>query len=145
MSKVFTSLLLAEAAQRGEVALTDPISKYLPASVKVPECGRAITLEDLSTHSSGLPRMPANMKPRDPENFGLLRWVMATPQCHHWHHGADREAVDKNFAVHLPLLDRMFGTCYLPGDRWPSAYRLSEGKPVPNGYVRQFVDPFTSK
>ena len=42
------SLLLAEAAQRGEVALTDPISKYLPASVKVPERGRAITLEDLS-------------------------------------------------------------------------------------------------
>ena len=68
MTKVFTSLLLAEAVQRGEVALTDPISKYLPASVKVPERGRAITLQDLSTHSSGLPRMPGNMKPRDPEN-----------------------------------------------------------------------------
>ena len=160
MSKVFTSLLLAEAAQRGEVALTDPISKYLPASVKVPERGRAITLEDLSTHSSGLPRMPANMKPRDPENpfadysvdhanvrfnFGLLRWVMARAQFHYWHHGADREAVNKNFAVHLPLLDRMFGTCYLPGDRWPSSYGLSGGKPVPGGYVRQFVDPFTLK
>ena len=68
MTKVFTLLLLAEAVQRGEVALTDPISKYLPASVKVPERGRAITLQDLSTHSSGLPRMPGNMKPRDPEN-----------------------------------------------------------------------------
>jgi len=78
-------------------------------------------------------------------NFGPLRWVMATPQFHHWHHGADREAVDKNFAVHLPLLDRLFGTCYLPGDRWPSSYGLSGGKPVPSGYVRQFVDPFTSK
>jgi hypothetical protein len=160
MSKVFTSLLLAEAAQRGEVALTDPISKYLPASVKVPERGRAITLEDLSTRSSGLPRMPANMKPRDPENpfadysvdhanvrfnFGLLRWVMARTQFHHWHHGADREAVDKNFAVHLSLLDRLFGTCYLPGDRWPSSYGLAGGKPVPSGYVRQFFDPFRSK
>jgi lathosterol oxidase len=78
-------------------------------------------------------------------NFGPLRWVMATPQFHHWHHGADREAVDKNFAVHLPLLDRLFGTCYLPGDRWPSSYGLAGGKPVPSGYLRQFVDPFTSK
>ena len=68
MSKVFTSLLLAEAVQRGEMTLTDPISKYLPASVKVPERGRAITLQDLSMHMSGLPRMPGNMKPKDPEN-----------------------------------------------------------------------------
>lgn len=68
MSKVFTSLLLAEAVQRGEVALTDPISKYLPANVKVPERGRAITLQDLSMHHSGLPRMPGNFKPADPEN-----------------------------------------------------------------------------
>jgi lathosterol oxidase len=78
-------------------------------------------------------------------NFGVLRWVMATPQFHHWHHGADREAVDKNFAVHLPLLDRLFGTCYLPGDRWPSSYGLAGGRRVPTGYVRQFIDPFMSK
>ncbi len=78
-------------------------------------------------------------------NFGPLRWVMATPQFHHWHHGAEPEAVDKNFAVHLPLLDRLFGTCHLPGDRWPASYGLAGGKPVPPGYVRQFVDPFTSK
>ena len=68
MSKVFTSLLLVEAVQRGEVALTDPISKYLPANVKAPERGRAITLQDLSMHQSGLPRMPGNFKPADPEN-----------------------------------------------------------------------------
>ena len=67
ISKVFTSLLLADAVQRGEVALTDPISKYLPASVKVPERGRAITLQDLATHTSGLPRLP-DMNPKDPEN-----------------------------------------------------------------------------
>jgi len=68
MTKVFTSLLLAQAVQRGEVALTDPISKYLPANVKVPERGRAITLQDLSMHQSGLPRMPGNFKPADQEN-----------------------------------------------------------------------------
>ncbi len=78
-------------------------------------------------------------------NFGRLRWVIATPQFHHWHHGAEPEAVDKNFAVHLPLLDRLFGTCHLPGDRWPASYGLARGKPVPSGYVRQLVHPFTSK
>jgi lathosterol oxidase len=77
-------------------------------------------------------------------NFGALRWVMATPQFHHWHHGAGPEAVDKNFAVHLPLLDRVFGTCYLPGDRWPAAYGLAEHKPMPSGYIRQLVHPFRS-
>jgi sterol desaturase/sphingolipid hydroxylase (fatty acid hydroxylase superfamily) len=55
------------------------------------------------------------------------------------------EAVDKNFAVHLPLLDRIFGTCYMPGDLWPSSYGLAGSKPVPNGYVRQLIDPFLSK
>jgi sterol desaturase/sphingolipid hydroxylase (fatty acid hydroxylase superfamily) len=78
-------------------------------------------------------------------NFGRLQWVMVTPQFHHWHHGAEPEAVDKNFAVHLPVLDRMFGTCYLPGDRWPASYGLAGGKPVPPGYVRQLIDPFVSK
>jgi CubicO group peptidase (beta-lactamase class C family) len=69
ITKVFTSLLLAEMAQRGEVRLDDPIAKYLPASVKVPERGgRQISLVDLAAHTSGLPRMPANFRPKDPAN-----------------------------------------------------------------------------
>jgi D-alanyl-D-alanine-carboxypeptidase/D-alanyl-D-alanine-endopeptidase len=61
VTKVFTSLLLADAVQRGEVALTDPVAKFLPADVRVPERGgKKITLLDLATHTSGLPRMPAN-------------------------------------------------------------------------------------
>ena len=69
ITKVFTSLILADMVQRGEVALSDPIAKYLPSEVKVPERdGRQITLEDLSTHTSGLPRMPDNFKPADPDN-----------------------------------------------------------------------------
>ena len=69
MTKVFTSLLLAGMVQRGEVALDDPVAKYLPAKVKMPERnGRQITLVDLSTHTSGLPRLPTNMKPADPNN-----------------------------------------------------------------------------
>src|SRR5215831_2576206 len=66
ISKVFTSLLLADMVQHGEVKLEDPISKYLPASVKVPtRNGREITLVDLATHRSGLPRMPDNLDPVD--------------------------------------------------------------------------------
>ena len=69
VTKVFTSLLLADMVQRGEVALADPVAKYLPAEVKVPERGgRAITLVDLSTHTSGLPRLPSNLQPKDPAN-----------------------------------------------------------------------------
>lgn len=69
ITKVFTSLLLADMVERGEVALDDPISKYLPAEVKLPErAGRSITLKDLATHTSGLPRMPDNFNPRDQSN-----------------------------------------------------------------------------
>jgi CubicO group peptidase (beta-lactamase class C family) len=69
MTKVFTSLVLMDMVQKGEVAVTDPVSKYLPATVKVPERnGKKITLQDLSTQSSGLPRMPTNFNPKDPSN-----------------------------------------------------------------------------
>jgi serine-type D-Ala-D-Ala carboxypeptidase/endopeptidase len=69
ITKVFTSLLLADMVQRGEVSLSDPVSKYLPATVKMPERnGKQITLEDLATHTSGLPRLPTNLNPKDPAN-----------------------------------------------------------------------------
>ena len=74
--------------------------------------------------------------------FPLLRNLIATPQFHHWHHSAEREAVDKNFAVHLPVLDALFGTYYMPRDRWPASYGLSGGEPVPPGYTRQLMYPF---
>lgn len=64
LTKVFTSLLLADMVGRGEVALNDPVARYLPAGVKVPERkGRQITLEDLATHMSGLPREASNFEP----------------------------------------------------------------------------------
>jgi D-alanyl-D-alanine-carboxypeptidase/D-alanyl-D-alanine-endopeptidase len=69
ITKVFTALLLADMAQRGEVRIDDPIAKYLPASVKVPErAGHQITLVDLATHTSALPRMPGNFRPGNTEN-----------------------------------------------------------------------------
>jgi len=59
VTKVFTALLLAEMAKKNEVALNDPVAKYLPADFKVPvRNGKTISLLDLATHTSGLPFMP---------------------------------------------------------------------------------------
>jgi serine-type D-Ala-D-Ala carboxypeptidase/endopeptidase len=69
ITKVFTSLLLADAVERQEVSLDDPVARYLPAAVQVPSRGgRTITLVDLATHTSGLPRLPNNMSPADADN-----------------------------------------------------------------------------
>ena len=71
ITKTFTVLLLEEMVERGEMKLDDPVQKYLPESVKVPtHNGKPITLLDLATHSSGLPRDPDNLTPTRglPEN-----------------------------------------------------------------------------
>jgi len=68
-TKVFTGILLADMAQAGKVKLKDPVQNYLPESVRIPMRGdRPITLYDLATHTSGLPRMPANFAPAVPAN-----------------------------------------------------------------------------
>lgn len=69
ITKVFTSLLLMEMAQRGELVPTDPVAKYLPAEVRVPtRGGRRITPLDLASHTSGLPNLPSDFKPANPAN-----------------------------------------------------------------------------
>ncbi len=68
-TKVFTATLLADMIGRGEVRLEDPASNYIPSSVRVPSRNnRQITLLDLATHTSGLPRLPSNLNPKDPSN-----------------------------------------------------------------------------
>ena len=59
ISKTFTATLLAALVDDGVVALDDPVARYLP--VAPPVIGRAITLEDLATHHSGLPRLPKGL------------------------------------------------------------------------------------
>jgi lathosterol oxidase len=71
-----------------------------------------------------------------------LEPFLVTPRFHHWHHAADPEAVDRNFAVHLPWLDRLFGSAYFPQGAWPTRYGLAGGHPVPTGYLGQLVSPF---
>ena len=64
MTKVFTALVLADMVRRGEVALEDPIAKYLPLGARVPALnGQPITLLDVATHTSGLPLMPDGLPP----------------------------------------------------------------------------------
>jgi len=63
VTKVFTGTLLADMVRRGEVALGDPVAKYLPDSVRVPgRNGIVITLEHLALQRSGLPRLPGNLR-----------------------------------------------------------------------------------
>src|SRR6266566_3001093 len=66
--KVFTASALADMVARGEVKLDDPVANYLPRAVRMPVRVRPITLLDLATQSSGLPRLPDNFAPRDSSN-----------------------------------------------------------------------------
>ena len=72
--------------------------------------------------------------------FPAIRRVIATPAFHHWHHAAEREAIDKNFAVHTPIWDLLFGTYYFP-DRWPTQYGLADRRGVPGRWLTQLVYP----
>jgi sterol desaturase/sphingolipid hydroxylase (fatty acid hydroxylase superfamily) len=71
--------------------------------------------------------------------FGPLKWVITTPEYHHWHHTAEQIGLDTNFAGQLPLLDVVFRTQHLP-NRWPERYGLDE--PTPDGYLAQLAWPF---
>jgi sterol desaturase/sphingolipid hydroxylase (fatty acid hydroxylase superfamily) len=73
----------------------------------------------------------------------LLRRIITTPEFHHWHHAAEEEAVDKNFAVLLSFIDSIFGTAYRPG-RWPSRYGVI-GAPPPPTFIGQLIDPFRKR
>ncbi|WP_035563188.1 sterol desaturase family protein [Hymenobacter sp. IS2118] len=75
-------------------------------------------------------------------NFGFLKYLLVTPQFHHWHHCEDPAHYGKNFAIHFPLIDKVFGTYYLPGNEWPDATGVREGS-YPKGYLKQLTHPFT--
>ena len=69
ITKTFTGILLADMVARGEVRLDQPVAELLPAGTRVPSRnGRQITLGDLSSQISGLPRLPDNMAPKDSAN-----------------------------------------------------------------------------
>ena len=73
--------------------------------------------------------------------FGFIRYVIVTPAFHHWHHADDPRAINTNFAVHLPVIDWLFGTYFQPNE-WPKSYGIGDER-LPNGIVRQLMHPIT--
>ncbi|PWJ87805.1 MULTISPECIES: sterol desaturase family protein [Mesorhizobium] len=71
--------------------------------------------------------------------FGPLKWLIASPQFHRWHHANQREAYDKNFAGQLPVLDMLFGTYNVTGDKVPEKYGVDD--PIPSTYFGQIGYP----
>jgi len=80
-------------------------------------------------------------------NFGPnAKWLekyLVMPRYHHWHHTSQKEGIDKNFAIHFPWIDRVFGTYYYP-DEWPERYGLDSEDLAP-GFWRQTIEAFTPK
>jgi sterol desaturase/sphingolipid hydroxylase (fatty acid hydroxylase superfamily) len=81
-------------------------------------------------------------------NFGpTAKWLepyLILPRFHHWHHSSEKEAIDKNFAIHFPWIDKIFGTYYYPEEKWPVTYGLDSEK-LPPGFWGQSFYPFLPK
>lgn len=75
--------------------------------------------------------------------LGPLRYLIVTPNFHHWHHSQDEEALDKNYAAHYAFLDYLFGSAVKSDKLWPKDYGVL-GDYVPNGFFKQFKFPFLS-
>lgn len=69
----------------------------------------------------------------------VLNQLLVMPRFHHWHHAM--EPIDKNFAVHFPWIDRLFGTYHMPQGEWPPETGI-KGDPVPAEFLQQLVWPF---
>src|SRR5580704_2279801 len=82
-------------------------------------------------------------------NFGpTIKWLepfLVQPRYHHWHHTSEKEAIDKNFAIHFPWIDKIFGTHFLPaGNKWPDTYGL-DNETIPDRFWAQFFYPLTRR
>src|SRR5579862_8879183 len=80
-------------------------------------------------------------------NFGPnAKWLekfLVMPRYHHWHHTSQKEGIDKNFAIHFPWIDRIFGTYYYPNE-WPQVYGL-DGEEISPSFLGQTIEPFMGK
>lgn len=75
---------------------------------------------------------------------GWLNYIVVLPRYHHWHHARHVDYIYKNYAIHTPLIDMLFGTFKLPLKEWPSRYGVF-GKPLPDGIIDQHLYPFSKK
>ena len=72
-------------------------------------------------------------------SYGPLRWAIASPAFHHWHHAAEQEAFNRNYSTIFAAWDVVFGTIHLPDGRYPLVYGTEERMPA--GYVARFFQP----
>jgi sterol desaturase/sphingolipid hydroxylase (fatty acid hydroxylase superfamily) len=72
--------------------------------------------------------------------WGPLRYVVASPVFHRWHHTTEKQGIDKNFAGLLPVWDLVFGTFYMPAGEQPLEFGVL-GEKVPEGIWRQLLYP----
>lgn len=76
--------------------------------------------------------------------FGSFKYLFASPVFHRWHHTAQAEGMNKNFAPTFPLLDIMFGTFYMPEGKLPQTYGVA-GADIPDSFFGQMIWPFKKK
>jgi lathosterol oxidase len=75
-------------------------------------------------------------------DFGWLEYVLVTPRYHHWHHARHVDYMDRNYAIHLPLVDMLMGTfARPPRGQWPDEYGVMKLESVPRGLVAQTLMP----
>jgi sterol desaturase/sphingolipid hydroxylase (fatty acid hydroxylase superfamily) len=74
-------------------------------------------------------------------DFGPLRYVIASPRFHRWHHTSEDDGLDRNFAGLFPWIDLLFGTFHMPRDREPQRFGLHD-QPIPTTFVAQLAYPF---
>ncbi|MES2152244.1 MAG: sterol desaturase family protein [Pseudomonadota bacterium] len=73
--------------------------------------------------------------------WGPLKYVVVTPDFHHWHHSSDEVAIDRNYAAHYAFLDHLFGTAIKGQTGFPEKYGV-QGDYMPDGFVKQLMFPF---
>jgi sterol desaturase/sphingolipid hydroxylase (fatty acid hydroxylase superfamily) len=61
--------------------------------------------------------------------FGWLKYILVTPQFHHWHHSSEKPAIDTNYSAHTILFDWLFNTIHLPERHWPTHYGTTKKLP----------------
>lgn len=74
--------------------------------------------------------------------WGPLKYLIVTPDFHHWHHSSDQAALDRNYAAHFAFLDYLFGTAVKTERHFPEKYGVLGGY-MPKGFVGQQMFPFT--
>jgi len=76
--------------------------------------------------------------------WGPLKYLIVTPDFHHWHHSSEKVAIDKNYAAHFAFIDYLLGTAVKTDRQFPETYGVV-GSKIPDGYLAQQAYPFRKR